>query len=295
MQRISGRGSKGIAAALTLSLSREAGEGTRTASLPSPARGRGDGGEGQGRNARTPACEPFGMKPFLAATLIGLAAFAAPAVRAAERPVVVELFTSQGCSSCPPADAVLAELAKRPGILALAFHVDYWDRLGWKDPFSSPMATARQRAYARLLGLRTVYTPQMVVDGADEFVGSDRRAVARALDRAKARAGEPGIGVELRREGGFLVVRVASVAAPSRIAVQLVAFAPAHVTRVTAGENGGRVLANANVVRAVDTLGTAGTEPAEWRAAADPALGYAALVQGPDGRVLGAATVPPGG
>jgi hypothetical protein len=235
------------------------------------------------------------MKPFLAATLIGLAAFAAPAVRAAERPVVVELFTSQGCSSCPPADAVLAELAKRPGVLALAFHVDYWDRLGWKDPFSSPMATARQRAYARLLGLRTVYTPQMVVDGADEFVGSDRRAVARALDRAKTRAADPGIGVELRREGGMLVVRVASVAAPSRIAVQLVAFAPAHVTRVTAGENGGRVLANANVVRAVDTLGTAGAEPAEWRAAADPALGYAALVQGPDGRVLGAATVPPGG
>jgi len=235
------------------------------------------------------------MNRFLAAALIGVAAFAAPAVRAAERPVVVELFTSQGCSSCPPADAVLAELAKRPGILALAFHVDYWDRLGWKDPFSSPMATARQRAYARLLGLRTVYTPQMVVDGADEFVGSDRRAVVRALDRAKARAAEPGVGVELRRAGEFLVVRVASVASLSRLAVQLVSFAPAHVTRVTAGENGGRLLANANVVRAVDTLGAAGADPAEWRVAADPAVGYAALVQGPDGRVLGAATVPPGG
>jgi hypothetical protein len=254
----------------------------------------GGDSKGIGRNARPAAREPSGMNPFLAATLIGLATFAAPAARAAERPVVVELFTSQGCSSCPPADAVLAELAKRPGILALAFHVDYWDRLGWKDPFSSPMATARQRAYARQFGLRTVYTPQMVVDGADELVGSDRRAVARALDRAKARAAEPGIGVDLRREGGSVVVRVASVAVPARVSVQLVSFAPAHVTRVTAGENGGRMLANANVVRTVEALGVAGPEPAEWRAGADPALGYAALLLGADGRVLGAATVRPG-
>jgi hypothetical protein len=235
------------------------------------------------------------MNPFLAATLIGLAAFAAPVARAAERPVVVELFTSQGCSSCPPADLLLAELAKRPGILALAFHVDYWDRLGWKDPFSSPMATARQRAYARTLGLRTVYTPQMVVDGGDEFVGSDRRAAARALDRAMAAARAPGVDVELRRDGDAVVVRVGPVATLSRIAVQLVSFAPAHVTRVTAGENGGRMLANANVVRAVATLGAAGAAAAEWRAAADPALGQAVLALGPDGRVLGAAWVPPGG
>src|SRR5947207_9546964 len=105
--------------------------------------------------------------------------------QADERPVVAELFTSEGCSSCPPADALLAELAKRPDVLALSFHVDYWDRLGWKDPFSSRAATDRQNRYAKLLKLATVYTPQIVVDGRWEAVGSDRADVERALDRAR--------------------------------------------------------------------------------------------------------------
>src|SRR5262252_1517002 len=116
-------------------------------------------------------------------TLLGLAFGSAPLV-AGESRVVVELFTSEGCSSCPPADALLAELASRPEVLALSFHVDYWDRLGWKDPFSSPAATERQQRYASVLGLATVYTPQIVVDGKWQAVGSDRVEVEQALKAA---------------------------------------------------------------------------------------------------------------
>src|SRR5438034_8436426 len=106
-------------------------------------------------------------------------------VQATERPTVVELFTSEGCSSCPPADALLAELARRSDVLALSFHVDYWDRLGWKVPYSSREATERQNCYATLLDLATVYTPQIVVDGRWQEVGSDRTDVERALDLAR--------------------------------------------------------------------------------------------------------------
>src|SRR5215475_14098008 len=102
---------------------------------------------------------------------LGLALAIVPA-RAGERPIVVELFTSEGCSSCPPADKLLAELAGRPEVLALSFHVDYWDRLGWKDPYSSHEATERQSRYAKLLDLPSLYTPQIVVDGKWQAVGS---------------------------------------------------------------------------------------------------------------------------
>ncbi len=123
------------------------------------------------------------------ATVLLLAPIQARADGAPPRPTVVELFTSQGCSSCPPADALLTALqAGDPGLLALDLHVTYWDRLGWKDAFSLPAATQRQRQYAARLKLERVYTPQIVVDGRHEAVGSDADAVRRAITRARSDA-----------------------------------------------------------------------------------------------------------
>ena len=121
----------------------------------------------------------------LTCALLGALGLVSASASADTRPVVVELFTSQSCSSCPPADALLGELARRGDVVALGFHISYWDGLGWKDPFSSRSSTDRQRAYARLFGLGQIYTPQMVVDGAREMVGSDRDQVLAAVRDAR--------------------------------------------------------------------------------------------------------------
>ena len=109
--------------------------------------------------------------------------FAATAGSAQDKPVVVvELFTSQGCSSCPPADALLDRLSSRNNVLALSLHVDYWDYIGWKDKFASPAHTARQQAYARAAGRRSVYTPQMIINGLDDVAGTAPMDVADMID-----------------------------------------------------------------------------------------------------------------
>ena len=111
---------------------------------------------------------------------LALAAALAPAARAQHSPVVIELFTSQGCATCPPADTLLDQLAARPGIIALALHVDYWDYLGWKDAFAQPQFSDRQKAYAKSRRERSVFTPQMIVQGADPVIGHDEPAVSIA-------------------------------------------------------------------------------------------------------------------
>jgi hypothetical protein len=203
---------------------------------------------------------------------------------AGERPIVVELFTSEGCSSCPPADALLAELATRPGILALSFHVDYWDGLGWKDPFSSREATRRQESYKTLLDLATVYTPQIVVDGRWEAVGSDRDAVERALDLARRDRSDIPVALAVDRNNAQIKLSAAGDSVPA--SVLLIGFDRRHVDKVKGGENGGRTLAHADVVRGVAELGSAGeiVAPIRW-----PCDRVAAIVQAKDGRILGAA------
>ena len=229
------------------------------------------------------------MKKFCALLVSLSLALGATPGKAGDRPIVVELFTSEGCSSCPPADALLAELAKRPDVLALSLHVDYWDRLGWKDPFSSPAATDRQNRYAELLGLATVYTPQIVVDGRWQAVGSEREAVEHALERAQRSRGQ--VPVALIADHDRARIDMGPGGEDARPAsVLLFAFDRRQVSAVKRGENGGRTLAHVDVVRGIQEVGRfdGGLRQIETSIRGNPDR-IAALVQAADGRVLGVA------
>jgi len=212
---------------------------------------------------------------------------------AAPRPVVVELFTSQGCSDCPPADALLGELARRDDVLALAFHVDYWNNLGWKDPFSSADATSRQNGYEPHFRLNYVYTPQMVVDGAHDVVGSERDNVLALLKGMR-----DGVPLSATRDAQSMVIEIG--APPASLAnaiagdVILVAYSDTAETKVPRGENAGKTLREFNVVRGMWRLG-------KWKGEAqkltfdagklpEEANMVALLLQAPgQGEILGAA------
>jgi hypothetical protein len=227
------------------------------------------------------------IKTWALLAALWLLATAAPA-GAAERPIVVELFTSEGCSSCPPADALLAELATRPDVLALSFDVDYWDRLGWKDPFSSPQATERQQRYARLLGIESVYTPQIVVDGRWEAVGSDREAVAQLLDKARQQRAE--VPITLAVDQGQARIGLGAGSGDVSATLWLIGFDRRRVDAVGSGENEGRTLTHIDVVRGFGAVGrftgAAGAiaAPLNWHSER-----VAAILQAEDGRVLGTA------
>lgn len=227
------------------------------------------------------------VRLFLGTILVSLAG---RPVLAEERPSVVELFTSQGCSSCPPADAFLGELAQRPNVIALAFHVDYWDRLGWRDPFSNPEATERQKRYAQALGLRTIYTPQMVIDGTIDAVGSDRTKVSTAL-----RAPKSNLPLRLELQGQELAIAVGPGREAEPAAVMAFAYRRQARTAVARGENSGRTLLEYNVVRARFDLGAWAGPAQSYRLAVDAlpadATDVAVLVQrARQGAVIGAAT-----
>ena len=188
----------------------------------------------------------------LLATLLALAPTGATA-RAdspAANPVVVELFTSQGCSSCPPANANLAAIADRPDVLALSFGVTYWDYIGWKDTFAKPEFTNRQYAYEQKLHRATAYTPQMVVNGLLDVVGSQRNAVENAL----AQAAHPE-AIELAVAGTDLQIHMPALASKCNCLITLFGFRSQVDTRVVAGENSGRTLREFQVVRLMRSLG----------------------------------------
>jgi hypothetical protein len=169
-------------------------------------------------------------------------------------PMVVELFTSEGCSSCPPADELLGELTQRQFVLPLSFHVDYWDYIGWKDRFGDPLFTQRQRAYAEAQGSSMVYTPQMIVAGAIDVVGSDRKAVDKALRTAYTRNTMYRIHV-MREQDGRVVAQFPEAPIGVPATIWLVTYQKSAESHVKTGENAGRSLMTYNVVRSLQKVG----------------------------------------
>ncbi|MFT6772636.1 MAG: hypothetical protein ACJA1L_000341 [Paracoccaceae bacterium] len=213
------------------------------------------------------------------------------AARAGE-PVVVELFTSQGCSSCPPADELLAELAGREDIVALSLHVDYWDYLGWRDVFARHEFTDRQMAYRDIAGQRSIYTPQMVIHGEGRVVGGHRTEVMAAIASAAVR---PDLAkVTLTRKDGMVLADISAIAAFSGAAVVWAVGYHSNPTpvEVRRGENAGRMIAHRNVVKDWMKIGefTSGAPVQLSVPIPQGADGIAVIVQhGRVGPVLGAA------
>jgi hypothetical protein len=215
---------------------------------------------------------------------------AAPPVRIGGTPVLVELFTSHGCSSCPPADELLRSMRNDPPlrghVIFLAYHVDYWDHLGWRDPFSSKAWTDRQLDYVEAFHLESAYTPQAVVDGAEYMVGSDLHRLYGAVANESARKAEASVRVEVK-DG------VAEVWADggAKAELQLAVYEDGISTKVTRGENAGRTLTNDAVVRQLTHVATLDGKPLDRRVrlTLDPSwkrdrLGVVAFVQEPKTR-----------
>ena len=218
---------------------------------------------------------------------------------------VVELFTSQGCGKCPPADALLTRLAADPGLVTLSFAVDYWDYLGWKDSAAKPEFTQRQRAYSEVRGDRSVYTPQMVINGRTHVVGSDHDAVTRTVADLDRDAKGPRVEVEAEATTDTLVVRVADApaalpAASARATVFLVRYDRARTIPIPKGENSGKTVTYTHLVKALQPIGmwkgkALRIELPRQEKTADPGEGCAILLQvegeiGP-GPILGARVI----
>ncbi len=241
----------------------------------------------------------------IAALLFAATAPHAPSTTSAPIPVVVELFTSEGCSSCPPADALLQKFDKQPypatELIVLSEHVDYWNHIGWTDPYSAHAYSERQNAYGDHLHLESVYTPQMIVDGTTEFVGSSSSEAEKAFGHASATGKIPVHISNVKLEGNLVKGRIetGSLPAPAKKADIIVVVALNHAeSQVAAGENSGRRLTHVAVVRALVKAGSIASGQmfsqdvaVKLEKALDPAqVRVVAFVQEPGpGRILGAA------
>jgi hypothetical protein len=234
-------------------------------------------------------------------TLAAWAALMLPASADVQKPFgVVELFTSQGCNSCPPADSFFNELVQKGDVIALAYHVDYWDYLGWKDTLARPENTERQYAYMRSFGERSIYTPQLIVNGREDFKGGDRKSVERGLSDFD-REGEGmvvNLGISETRDS--IKIKVGSTDQPAAEAhLLLVYFEPPKAIDIDRGENVGRKAIYVNAVTGVRAAGVWHGKATEFelpKSEFDSKGGCAALLQtatedGKLGPILGATLV----
>ena len=215
---------------------------------------------------------------------------------------VVELFTSQGCSSCPPADAALARLAEKGEVVALGYHVDYWDYLGWKDTLASPENTERQKLYGKAFGKREVYTPQAVINGRTHVKAGKRGAVDAAVTEMERTGKGLTVHIGITRNGESVVIEAAgSPRGEGAAHLVLVHFDPVRPVTIERGENKGRTIAYANPVTKIQTAGMWHGKPARFELPRSEVYqngGCAILLQSVDknglpGPIIGAAVLPP--
>lgn len=203
------------------------------------------------------------MRSFFRSSVFALSVMTGGVAVADSSPVVIELYTSQGCSSCPPADAMLAELSQRDDVIALALHVDYWDYIGWADGFADPAHTLRQQGYAHAAGDTTIYTPQMVIGGVDHVIGARAMQVADLVQAH--RAVDYGVSVSLTRNGDAVVIEASSTAQNGPLVVQIAHVMPVQTVDIRRGENAGKTIDYANVVSKIEVVG-------EWDGVGDLSL-----------------------
>ena len=222
---------------------------------------------------------------------------------AGEPRALLELFTSQGCSSCPPADELAAELATDPSLVVISVPVDYWDYLGWKDSLASPAHSARQRAYARVRGDRQVYTPQIVVNGSTHVLGSDRAAIERAVAQTDRLASVMSVPLLVAVDGNNLNIRIGATKDRGAAEVWLCPLQRAVQVEIGRGENRGHTITYTNVVRHWLKLGDWSGSEVHWSVplagiTADHSDAVAVMIQQGNhekpGAILGAAFAPIG-
>jgi hypothetical protein len=231
------------------------------------------------------------------ALALGAAAMVArPAFAMAKRPVIVELFTSQGCSSCPPADAYFKVLKDQPDVVALSYHVDYWDYLGWRDTLGSPECSQRQYDYAKSRGDKNVYTPQTIINGSEHFVGSQRASISGGIDAARSEDATDWVDLDMTDNSTDVSITIPAGKPMKEATLWLLAFTPSVSTEIKKGENAGRTIDYFNVVRKLVPAGMWHGEAArivlpKGSVVPEGCKGWVALLQeGKVGRVIGAVT-----